>query len=79
MSKFIYQKENEVRSKKTGLILGRIKYDPEWKKHVFVPLPHTIFDDECLRDIVGWIRQRDAQRPKDLEYFMSAKNKRRRG
>jgi predicted peptidase len=41
-----------VYSKSSGKILGDIEYYVPWKQFVFAPRPDTVFNDECLSDIV---------------------------
>jgi len=45
-----------VMSKKQKEPLAKIIYYPRWKQCVLEPLPGTVFNDECLMDIIWYIR-----------------------
>jgi hypothetical protein len=40
-----------VFGKRSGLLLGRIRFYPQWRCFVFEPGPRTLFNQECLTDI----------------------------
>ena len=44
-----------VWSKKSGGILGEIKWFGRWRQYAFFPRPETIFNTECLNDIISYI------------------------
>ena len=44
-----------VESKRTGDILGVIKWFGRWRQYAFFPKTDTIFNTECLNDIVKYI------------------------
>lgn len=46
----------EVESKVSGDILGVIKWFGRWRQYSFFPRPETIFNTECLNDIVNYIK-----------------------
>jgi len=37
-------------------ILGQIKWYPQWRQYCFFPSPHTVFNIDCMRDIMRVIR-----------------------
>lgn len=37
--------------------LGVILFNPRWRKYVFAPNEHTIFDSECLNDIIEFLNE----------------------
>lgn len=41
---FVYNKLNEE--------LGQIRFYPQWRKFVFYPKADTLFDSNCLEDII---------------------------
>jgi hypothetical protein len=41
----------EVRSKRSGDLLGTIKWFGRWRQYTFWPEPETIFNAECLTDV----------------------------
>lgn len=41
-----------VYNKNTKQKLGDMDYYVPWKQFVFLPAPNTIFNDECLGDII---------------------------
>ena len=45
-----------VWSKKSGEILGEIKWFGRWRQYSFFPRPETIFNKDCLNDIISYIR-----------------------
>lgn len=49
-------------SKKQDEPLGKITYYPRWRQHVLEPLPGSIFNDECLMDIILQIKGQNAIR-----------------
>lgn len=65
MSKYLeFQRlveEMIVLNKKTKTSLGRIIYYKPWKQYVFEPKHYTVFNDECLEDIVNQIKAMNAE------------------
>jgi len=45
-----------VYSKKSGDRLGRIKWFGRWRQYTFFPEFETVFNIECLNDIITYIR-----------------------
>jgi len=43
-------------SKKSGEILGEIRWFGRWRQYAFFPRPETIFNPECLEDIRWYIK-----------------------
>ena len=60
-SKFLTFKEQETTRKtkvffiynKEEVLLGKIVFRPGWRKYVFQPEPETVWDDQCLNDIIN--------------------------
>jgi len=50
------------RSNHGGAVLGRVKWVPRRREHVFVPEPYTGFGVESLCDIGDFIFQMNAER-----------------
>ena len=44
-----------VCSKRTKLKIGEISFFDEWNKFVFEPEPNTIYDANCLKDLIEWL------------------------
>ncbi|KKL56525.1 hypothetical protein LCGC14_2244500 [marine sediment metagenome] len=42
----------DVRSKRDGVSLGTIQWYGKWRQYCFYPKPETIFNRQCLHDIV---------------------------
>ena len=42
--------------------LGEIKWFSHWRKYAFFPLPDTVYEDDCLKDIAEFIDQQMIQR-----------------
>lgn len=45
----------DVTSKANGSHLGRVYFYPRWRKFVFEPATHTLYDAVCLAHISGFI------------------------
>jgi hypothetical protein len=58
---------HEVRVINTGLSLGLIKWHAQWRKYSFFPAGHTIFEKDCLLDIVEFLNSLTTQRSQDLK------------
>ena len=41
----------------TGTHLGDIKWYAPWRKYAFFPEPDTIYEQDCLRDIAGFLEK----------------------
>ena len=46
----------EIVSKRGGERLGIIKWYPRWRQYAFFPEANTIFNIECLNDIILFTR-----------------------
>lgn len=44
-----------VRSSEGGDLLGEIRWFARWRKYAFFPALHTVFEQDCLRDIAKFI------------------------
>lgn len=47
----------EVRSRRSGDLLGTIKWFGRWRRYTFFPEPGTVFDAACLDDIIGTLER----------------------
>lgn len=48
---------------KDGLhFLGEIRWHAPWRKYCFYPCPSTIFETQCLKDIIAFINYLMAER-----------------
>lgn len=45
----------DVTNKKSGELLGRIKYYANWRQYCFFPATCTVFSAGCLAEITGFI------------------------
>lgn len=45
-------------------ILGDIKWYTPWRTYTFFPLNNTIYEDDCLTEIAGFIKKLMAERKK---------------
>jgi len=54
-----------VWSRKSGEILGEIKWFSRWRQYTFFPRPETIFNSECLDDIRSYIKDLMDERKKN--------------
>lgn len=46
----------DVESKISGDVLGTIKWYGKWRQYAFFPGIYTIFNAECLNDIISHIK-----------------------
>ena len=44
-----------VRAKEYGDKLGEVKWFGRWRKYCFFSEPHSVFEQDCLRDIADFI------------------------
>lgn len=60
MSKYLkFEKDGNiilVKNKKYDTVLGTIVYYKRWKRLVFYPIEGTLFDGECLIDIIKQLK-----------------------
>ncbi len=42
---------------KEGVILGKIKWYPQWRQYTFFPVTYTVYSQGCLKDIVEFIKK----------------------
>lgn len=66
MSKYLEFEEDMtgsifVISKKQKSPLGEITFYVPWKQYVFEPISNAIFNDECLRDIIKVIQDKNKE------------------
>lgn len=40
-----------VSNSQNGVLIGMIKFYPQWRKYVFYPETHTLLDMNCLTEI----------------------------
>jgi len=46
-----------VLSKSSGFILGKIKWYGPWRQYCFFPSPNSVFNNSCMSDIQGAIKE----------------------
>lgn len=46
-----------VCSKRTGILLGEIRWFGRWRQYCFYPEGGTIFNRSCMRDILAYIEE----------------------
>ena len=66
MSKYLVFEEDMtgeifVISKRQKAPLGKITFYGSWKQYVFEPISNAIFNDECLRDIIQVIQDKNKE------------------
>ena len=55
----------EVLTKDTPVIkLGEVRWFGRWRQYSFFPEPNTVFEKQCLKDIVGFIETLMQERKK---------------
>lgn len=45
-----------------GLILGKIKWFPRWRKYTFQPDNYTVWDEGCLKEIIEFLEKLKQER-----------------
>ena len=55
----------EVQSKDGLMVLGRVKWHSPWRRYSFFPSPDTVFETDCLNDIVKFIEHLMLERKGD--------------
>ena len=45
----------DIFSVANGSYLGRVGYQPGWRKYIWAPPPSTIFDSKCLQEITDFL------------------------
>jgi len=51
-----------VRAKQTNETLGIIKWFNSWRSYAFYPVPNTVYEETCLRDIAEKVEQMEKER-----------------
>lgn len=41
---------------KEGQALGTVRWYSHWRRYCFMPLPHTVFEEQCLTDIIDFMK-----------------------
>lgn len=44
-----------IESIENGVILGYVKWFPNWRKYAFFPEEDTVYEQDCLKDIANFI------------------------
>jgi hypothetical protein len=50
-----------------GKLLGIVKWHPGWRRFAFFPLPQTLFEADCLRDLADFCANQTEQRKAERE------------
>jgi hypothetical protein len=53
-----------VRTRKTDIAIGFIKWYPSWRHYCFFPLPDTVYSDRCLIAIWMFMQKLEKERKK---------------
>jgi len=53
-----------VKSRERELLLGEIMWCASWRSYAFFPESNTMFEDDCLRDIAQFIKDKMDERNK---------------
>jgi len=48
-------KRFQIRNRKSGKVIGEIKWYSHWRQYCFFPLGGTVFSAGCMKDIQGFI------------------------
>ena len=48
-------KKYNIVTKDYPMILGEVKWFSRWRKYSFFPAPNTVFEKDCMMDIVDFI------------------------
>ncbi len=52
----------DILSKRSGYILGKIKWYGPWRQYCFFPAAETVFNKTCMEDIIKFIKEEMAYR-----------------
>ena len=55
-------KRFEIKTTSTGLIIGKIQFQPGWRCYVFEPVFPTIWSSNCLLDIIVKLNELNDER-----------------
>jgi len=47
----------KVLSARDSLVLGSVSFYPKWRKYVFFPSQHMLFDPACLRELADFVER----------------------
>ena len=50
-----------VRTRDNLTVIGMIRWYGRWRRYVYEPAPHTVYEQECLRDIASFIEERTSE------------------
>ncbi len=51
-----------ILSKRSGYILGKIKWYGSWRQYCFFPAAETVFNKTCMEDVIKFIKEETAYR-----------------
>ena len=51
-----------IATKPRGAMLGEVRWFSRWRRYAFFPLPGTVFEQDCLRDIAEFCELQTAGR-----------------
>jgi len=52
----------DILSRRSGYILGKIKWYGAWRQYCFFPVGETVFNRTCMQDIIKFITEEMAAR-----------------
>jgi hypothetical protein len=47
----------QVLSKRSGFVLGHVRWYGQWRQYAFMPSPSMVFNSECMNDICSLIKE----------------------
>ena len=53
---------NDERGDVGGLVLGKIKWFPRWRKYGFFPDTDTVWEQDCMKNVIDFLNQLKIER-----------------
>jgi hypothetical protein len=53
---------------KTGGMLGEVRWYAPWRQYAFHPIPRTLYERQCLRDIADFCEEETAKQRERVEF-----------
>jgi len=65
----------DIKSKESGDLLGQVKWFSRWRKYAFFPVHKTVWEQECLGDVIAFLNKLKEERKEKLKSCLTCGNK----